>query len=198
MTFILFLNVCIWKTFFITSTIFISILSLLRKKKVNGELGFLYTLLKQNNGKIYVFVYMTPTLTGQYLRYSYYRQTGCKESVASSLFNRAYSIIPNKDELYKENAKIKQVLKENGYQESIISKIFKKITSIYSLSQLQQQRQATDIKEKEIRMSINLPYDEGTSEKLWRMLRFHKIKFTFYSASTLHKLLCDHKDRVAI
>ena len=42
--------------------------------------------------------------------------------------NRAYSIITNKDGLRKENTEIKQVLKENGYQESIISKIFKRIT----------------------------------------------------------------------
>ena len=36
--------------------------------------------------------------------------------------------LSNKDDLYKEITKIKQMLKENGYQENIISKIFKKIT----------------------------------------------------------------------
>ena len=56
------------------------------------------------------------------------------------------------------------MLKENGYQESIISRIFKKITNNHSLSQSHQQMQATDIQEEEIRMSINLPYVEGTSE----------------------------------
>ena len=61
------------------------------------------------------------------------------------------------------------MLKENGYQESIISKIFKKITNNHSLPQLQQQTQ-----EEEIKMSINLPYVEGTSEKLRRILRSHK------------------------
>ena len=39
----------------------------------------------------------------------------------------------------------KQVLKENGYQENIISKIFKRITNDHNLSQSQQQTQATDI-----------------------------------------------------
>ena len=74
-------------------------------------------------------VYRKPTHTDQYLHYSSHHQTSCKESVVSSLFNRAYSIITNKDHLHKENARIKQVLKENGYQESIISKIFKRITN---------------------------------------------------------------------
>ena len=139
-------------------------------------------------------VYRKPANTHQYLHYSSHHQTSCKESVVSSLFNRAYSIITDKDDLQNENPRIKQVLKENGYQESIISKIFKRITNNHSFPQLQQQMQAADIQEDEIRMSINLPYVEGTSEKLTRILRSHK---TFYTENTLHKLLCKPKYRVA-
>ena len=106
-------------------------------------------------------------------------------------------MITNKDDLTKESARIKQVLKENGYEESIISKIFKRITNNHSLSQPQQQRQATDIQEEEVRMSTNLPYVEDTSEKLRCILRSHKIRSTFYTESTLRKLLCKPKDRVA-
>ena len=51
------------------------------------------------------------------------------------------------DDLNKENARIKQVLKENWHQESIISKIFKRITSNHSLPQSQGLMQATDIQE---------------------------------------------------
>ena len=86
------------------------------------------------------------------------------------MFNRAYFIITNKDGLHKENARIKQVLKENGYQESIISKIFRRITNNHCLPQSQQLTQGTDIQEEEIKVSINLPYVEGTSEKLRRIL----------------------------
>ena len=43
-------------------------------------------------------------------------------------------------------------------------------------------------------MSINLPYIEGTSEKIRRILRSHKIRSTFYPESTLGKLLCKSKD----
>ena len=89
------------------------------------------------------------------------------------------------------------MLKENGYQESIISKIFKRITNNHSLPQLQQQTQAADIQEEDIKMSINLPYVEGTSEKLRRILRSHKIRSTFYTENTLCKLLWKPKDRVA-
>ena len=51
--------------------------------------------------------------------------------------------------------------------------------------------------EEEIRMSINLPYVENTSEKLRRLLGSHKIRSTFYTENTLRKLLCKPKDRVA-
>ena len=57
--------------------------------------------------------------------------------------------------------------------------------------------QATDIQEEEIRVSINLPYVEGTSEKLRHILRYHKIRSTFYTEMTLRKLHRKPKDRVA-
>ena len=167
------------------------------EEESNGELAFLDTLLKQNNGEISVLVYRKPTHTDQYLHYSSHHQTSCKESVVSSLFNRAYSIITNKDDLHKENTRIKQVLKENGYQESIISKIFEGITNNHSLPQSQQLTQAPDIQEEEIRMSINLPPVEVTREKLWCICRSHKIRSTFFTENTLHKLLCKPKGGVA-
>ena len=110
----------------------------------------------------------------QYLHYSSHHQTNCKENFVSSLFNGACSIITNKDDLHKENTRIKQVLKENGYQESIISEVFKRITNNHSLPQAQQLTQATNIQEEKIRMSISLPYVEGTSQKLRRILRSQK------------------------
>ena len=46
-------------------------------------------------------------------------------------------------------------------------------------------------------MSINLPYIEGTREKLRAILGSHKVRFTFYTEITLRKLLCKPRDRVA-
>ena len=115
------------------------------EEESNGELMFLDILLKRTNGEISVLVYRKPTHIDQYLHYSSHHQTSCKQSVVSSLFNGAYSIIINKDDLHKENARIKQVLKENGYQESIINKIFKRITNNHSFPKSQQLMQTTDI-----------------------------------------------------
>ena len=113
--------------------------------------------MKQNNGKI-LLVYRKSTHTDQYLHYSSHHQTTCKESVVSSLFNRAYSIITNKNDLTNENVTIKQVLKENRYRERIICKNFKRITNNHILFQSQQHTEATGIHEHDIKMSINLTY----------------------------------------
>ena len=51
------------------------------EEESNGELAFLDTLLKRNNGEISVLVYRKPTHTDQYLHYSSYYQTGYKKSV---------------------------------------------------------------------------------------------------------------------
>ena len=65
------------------------------------------------------------------------------------------------------------------------------------MPQSQQQRQAADIQEEKIKVSIDLPYLEGTSEKLRRILRSQKIGSTFYTESSLSKLFCKPEDLVA-
>ena len=106
-------------------------------------------------------------------------------------------VIINKNDLTKENAIIKQLFKENWYQEKIISKIYKVIINNRSLSQSQQQTQAIDIQEKEIIIRVNLLQVEGTSEKLWGILRSHKVRPTFYSENTLRELLCKLRNGIA-
>ena len=146
MTFILPLNVCTWKTSSIISTILIKILSLLCRNKVMENQRFLTLYINRiKERSLYQHMYKKPKYTDQYLHYSSHQQTSSKESVVSFLFNRAYSIITNKDDLNKESARIRKLLKENGYQESIISKIFKRITNNRSLPQSQQLTEATDI-----------------------------------------------------
>ena len=111
-TFIPFFNVQTWKTLSITSTIFIKILRLLWRRNITKNQRF-WTLYRNGIMEISVLVYTKPTHTNQYLHYSSHHQKSCKESVVTSLLIRAYSIITNKDDLTKENATIKQVLKEN-------------------------------------------------------------------------------------
>ena len=72
------------------------------KKKSTGKLVFLDTILKRNDEKTSVLVYRKTAHIDQYLHYIYKRQAYCKENIVSSLFNRAYSIIINNNELKKK------------------------------------------------------------------------------------------------
>ena len=68
------------------------------------------------------------------------------------------------------------MLKENGYQESIINKICKRITNNHSLPQANQ--------------VIKIIQEEDTREKLRSIVGSHKIRSTFYTEDTLRKILC--------
>ena len=50
------------------------------EEESNGELAFLDTLLKRNNGEISVLVCRKLTHTDQYLHYSSHHQTSCKKA----------------------------------------------------------------------------------------------------------------------
>ena len=87
-------------------------------------------------------------------------------------------------------------INKNGYRVSIISKIFQQSTNSHNWPHSQHKTQATDIQQDEINMGINLPYVEGTSEKMWHIPRSHNTRSTVYTENTLHKLLCKLKGRV--
>ena len=78
-----------------------------------GELVFLDTSLKRNNGNIYVLVYRKPPHTGQCLQHSSHHQTSCKESVVFSFFNKANSTITNEYYLNKASATEKWIPGKN-------------------------------------------------------------------------------------
>ena len=74
------------------------------EEESDGQLAFRDTLLKWKDqwNDLSVLVYLRYTHTDQFLHYSSPHQTRCKKSVVSFLFNRAHSIITNKDDLTKK------------------------------------------------------------------------------------------------
>ena len=107
------------------------------KEESNGEQALLDTSLKQFNEKISALVHRKLRI----LTNTYTTALTTKQDVTKVLFPPCLiENIPlsNKDDLIKENARTKQMLKKNGYQESIVSKIFKRINSNHSLCQSQQ------------------------------------------------------------
>ena len=68
----------------------------------NGELTFLDTSIKRDNGKISVLLCRKATQTDQCLQYRAHHDASCNEKVSSSLFIRAQPRITKKDDLNKE------------------------------------------------------------------------------------------------
>ena len=158
------------------------------EEKSDRELAFLDSSLKRNNGKISVLVHRKPTYTDQYIYYSSHHEASCQESDASSLFNTAYSIITNKDDLTKENARIKQVLKDNGYQET---NYIRELLTITACLTHNNKRKPPIPKRKRLewvwiyRTLKVLLNNYGVYSP-----KSHKIWSTFYTDSNLRKLLC--------
>ena len=72
--------------------------------------------------------------------------------------------------------------------ERLFKEVFKRITNNHSLPQSQQQTHATDIQEEEIKMSINLPYVKGTSEKQISQNKIHFLHEVNLKIELLQKI----------
>ena len=156
----------------------------------NRCLPFLDTLVTRNdNGNLSVSVYRKPTHTDQYLNFESNHQMSCKESVVSSLINRANDVISNIDDRNKEMQHIDSVLKENGYKKHVIEKVKKQIIR-------KKNNVLSETETEEIVATVNLPYIPGVSNTLKQIFCKHKIKGIFNSKDTLRKILSHPKDKI--
>ena len=87
------------------------------KDETNGELAFLGSLLKCNNGKIFfVLAFRRPIHADQYLHHSSHHQTSCKESACPPFLVEHIPLPQMNNDLTKRKTRMKEVVKENGYQ----------------------------------------------------------------------------------
>ena len=114
-------------------------ISLLLRTKVMGNYYFL-TLHSNMIMERFCIGILEAYTCWPYLPYSSHHQKNCKESVVSSWFNGAYSIITNKDDLTKENTRINQGLKKDRYQEKNVKSLRELLTIPACLSQLKSHR----------------------------------------------------------
>ena len=163
------------------------------EKEENLTIPFLDTLIQQNqDGTISVKVYRKPTHTDQYLSFTSHHSTRSKQSVITALFNRAENAITNNTELKQEQQHITKVLQSNGYSKQFIDKTRRQ----WHLKQQNKNNNKPAKNEPELVKGINLPCIQGISEQLQRTLSQHNIKSTFYTTTTLRKILPSPKDPI--
>ena len=163
------------------------------KTEQNSQLPFLDTLIQRNiDNTISVRVYRKPTHRDQYLKFTSHHLARAKNSVITSLFDRAKNIISNPSDQEKEENHLTAVLEANGYPKKFISN---------TIRASQPPRQSanndnTENQEETTPVRIDLPYVKSTSEQLKRIFNDHNINCTFCTTTTLHTLLSHAKDPV--
>ena len=163
------------------------------EKEENSTIPFLDTLIQRNqDGTISVKVYRKPTHTNQYLSFTSHHSTRSKQSVITALFNRAENVITNHTELKQEQQHITKVLQYNGYSKQFIDKTRRQ----WHLKKQNKNNNQPAEKEPEPVRRINLPYIQGITEQLQRTLSQNNIKSTFYTTTTLCKILPSPKDPI--
>ena len=149
--------------------------------------SFLDTLLKRHPDKsISVNIYRKPTHTDQYLHFTSHHNYKAKQSVITTLFERAQTAVSNKKEVKNEEDHLRTVLHSNGYQPSFINK------SLATISRNKTQEETTSEPVKR----INLPYIQNICKTIRRILYNYNNHGTFYTQSTLRQLLSKPKDSV--
>ena len=137
-------------------------------------------------------VYRKLTHTNQYSSFTSHHSTRSKQSIITALFNRAENVITNNTELKQEQQYITKVLQSNGYSKQFIDKTRRQ----WHHKQQNKNNNQPAVKEPEPVRRINLPYIQGISEQLQRRLSQHNIKSTFYTTTTLRKILPSPKDPI--
>ncbi|KAL9960212.1 hypothetical protein ACROYT_G033639 [Oculina patagonica] len=129
------------------------------------------TITKRSGTRIDVNVYKKSTNTDRYLDFNSHHPVCHKRSVVCTLLRKAKSIPSTQEGKRKETKRVKSVLRENNYPPSFINKCER------SLSKPQ-----TDIPANGF---VVLPYVQGISEKIDRILRQEEIKVAYKLLKTL-------------
>ena len=151
----------------------------------DNHLPFLDVLLtKEDDGTISTSVYRKKTHTDQYLQFSSHHPLSHKVSVIKTLFTRAESLSSTSIERATEEVHITEALQTNGYPTTLITK---NRTS---------RPPVTDIPTEKPSAKVTLPYVQGQSEAIRRILQKLNITTSFKPVTTLRQILSHPKDPI--
>ena len=147
---------------------------------------------RKNDGLLSFGIYRKPTQTGQYLNYFSHHPLSQKKSVASALYNRAFSLCSTE---HRENEikLIDEQLRLNNYPKRFCESIKRKCEEQYSgaLIHLRNLSQGNNRKK-----YIAAPYIKGTSERMQRGLKQFDVIIAHKVTNTLRSNICQLKDRL--
>ncbi|XP_039309096.1 uncharacterized protein LOC120358569 [Solenopsis invicta] len=156
-----------------------------------NQILFLDVLVRRNgDGTLGHRVYRKPTHTDRYLYATSHHHPSQKNSVISSLVYRALTV-SEPTFLDEELQHFYQTLIRNGYNSKNINQITKrlknKISSPNDTENLDEER--------EMKMTAVLPYLQGTTKRIGRILSKHNIRVIFKLQKKIAQLLPNPKDQ---
>ncbi|KAJ9574561.1 hypothetical protein L9F63_008272 [Diploptera punctata] len=139
------------------------------------RLPFLDVLvIRRPDGRLAHTVYRKSTHTDRYLN------AASTPSPGTNKFNQ--------DHLHEEEKQLKRALLANGYPEHAVKRVFKRAGNAPSTLEKKEQTLGTAF----------LPYVQGTTDKISRVLQKHQIKTIFHSENTISNLLRCAKDNIPL
>ena len=159
------------------------------ERESNGMLPMLDAkIMRREDGSLKVSVYRKPTHTDQYLSFGSHQPLQHKLGVIRTLTHRADTIITEPQDKEEEKDNIKKALKKCGYPEWAFT-----VASIKKDKNLRKEDSAEG-NNKRKRPSVTLPYVQGTSEALRRILTKHGVQVHLKPYNTLRQFLVNPKD----
>ena len=152
----------------------------------DNKLPFLDILLtKVDDGTISSSVYRKPTHTDQYLHFSSHHPLSHKVSVMRTLFSRAEKLSSTLMERTTEEVHILEALERNGYPSHLVQRN-QKGHLLPTVSMTSSPPSAR----------VTIPYVQGQSEAIRRVLQGLDIQTSFAPATSLRRILSHPKDPV--
>ena len=158
------------------------------EEEVEGSIPFLDTkLVRREDGTVKTIVYRKKTHTDQYLNFMSHHPLHQKIGVVHTLLNRCETITSEKEDREKEKEHLKAALQQCGYPAwSMIENKSEKVTD-KKKKKTEQQR---------VKGQVVVPYIQGTTEKITRILKRYGITTAVRPCTTLRQQLVHPKDKV--
>nr|CAX83713.1 reverse transcriptase [Schistosoma japonicum] len=152
------------------------------------KLSFLDCLIerKQDN-YLKINIFRKPTYSGKYLDYKSAHAKSTKVTVVGNLINRIHQLVTDNEDKETELNLVMSTLMMNNYPKNFIKKILK---------EKRYGKAKQKVQPKEWIDTVVVPYRNGTSEEIRRILNKHAIRVFFRTNNTLGSALVNIKDRV--
>ena len=157
----------------------------------NNKIPFLDVLVQNVENKIKTNKYKKPTHSDRYLDFRSHHSLQNKKSVVKTLAYRLIKLTSNSCEHDLELANLREILHMNNYPYPLINKAFEE-----TINSIENKNENVDKpNEFDINKAIVMPYYQGLSEHIRRILSEHDIRVVFRKGFTLMnsispKLIC--------